>query len=134
VKHWALVTRTHRLLAVATAGLALVAGACGGGTSSPATSSISTQQAPAATSGTGTGNAAAGAKVFDDAGCGNCHALAAAGSHGGIGPDLDALKPDYGSVVAQVTVGGGGMPSFKSQLSAQQINDVAAYVVQSTQG
>ena len=71
--------------------------------------------------------------VFKDAGCGNCHTLHAAGSTSGIGPNLDDLRPDFESVVAQVTVGGGGMPSFKSQLSKQQIKDVAAYIVQSTQ-
>src|SRR5690348_6506800 len=54
----------------------------------------------------------AGARVFAKAGCGGCHTLAAAGSAGLIGPNLDQLAPDRGTVVAQVTSGGGGMPAF----------------------
>ena len=72
--------------------------------------------------------------MYSSAGCGSCHTLAAAHSTGTIGPNLDALKPDYRAVTAQVTNGGAGMPSFKSQLSTQQIADVAAYVVDSTGG
>ena len=80
------------------------------------------------------GVAASGSKVFGSAGCGNCHTLAAAKSTGTVGPNLDQLKPDYRTVTAQVTLGGGAMPSFKGQLSSQQIADVAAYVVTSTGG
>jgi mono/diheme cytochrome c family protein len=75
-----------------------------------------------------------GSSVFASASCGGCHTLAAAHSTGTIGPNLDQLKPDYRTVTAQVTNGGGGMPAFKSQLSTQQIADVAAYVVDSTGG
>ena len=35
---------------------------------------------------------AAGKKAFDDNGCAACHKLAAAGSSGTVGPDLDKLK------------------------------------------
>jgi len=66
--------------------------------------------------------------------CGSCHTLAAAKTSGTVGPNLDTLKPDYRAVTAQVTNGGAVMPSFKSQLSTQQIADVAAYVVTSTGG
>jgi mono/diheme cytochrome c family protein len=81
-----------------------------------------------------TGDATKGASIFGSAGCGNCHTLSAAKSTGTVGPNLDSLQPDYRTVTAQVTNGGGAMPSFKSQLSAQQIADVAAYVVKSTGG
>jgi mono/diheme cytochrome c family protein len=37
----------------------------------------------------------AGFAVFNRMGCGGCHALAAAGSSGPIGPDLDARLPDH---------------------------------------
>jgi mono/diheme cytochrome c family protein len=73
-------------------------------------------------------DATAGAKVFGSAGCGSCHTLAAAKSSGQVGPNLDAAKPGYDTVVAMVTNGGGGMPSFGGQLSTQQIRDVAAFV------
>jgi cytochrome c oxidase subunit II len=38
-----------------------------------------------------------GRAVFARMGCGSCHRLAAAGGHGQIGPDLDALLPGYGA-------------------------------------
>jgi cytochrome c oxidase subunit 2 len=43
-------------------------------------------------SGGGGGNLAAGKKAFMDNGCGACHTLAAAGTTGTVGPDLDKLK------------------------------------------
>ena len=76
-------------------------------------------------------DAAAGAKVFASAGCGSCHTLSAAKASGQVGPNLDDAKPGYDTVLAKVTNGGGGMPSFGGQLSQQQIRDVAAYVATS---
>jgi mono/diheme cytochrome c family protein len=76
----------------------------------------------------GTGDVAAGKAVFESAGCATCHTLADAGSSGMVGPDLDAAKPSAELVVERVTNGKGAMPSFKGQLSEQQIADVAAYV------
>ena len=73
-------------------------------------------------------NAAAGRSVFSSAGCGSCHVLKVAGAGGQIGPNLDQLLPTYDAVVAQVEKGGGGMPSFRGQLSPKQIRDVAAFV------
>ena len=74
------------------------------------------------------GNAAAGKQVFASAGCGGCHTLADAGSGGSVGPNLDQAKPPRDLVVNRVTNGKGVMPSFKGQLSEEQIQDVAAYV------
>lgn len=79
------------------------------------------------------GDAASGKAIFLTH-CGTCHTLAAAKTTGTIGPNLDTLKPPYQAATAQVTNGGTVMPSFKAQLSAQQIADVAAYVVTSTGG
>ena len=79
-------------------------------------------------------HAASGAKVFASSGCGSCHTLAAAKSSGQVGPNLDAAKPGYDTVVVMVTNGGGGMPSFGGQLSKQQIRDVAAFVATSAGG
>ena len=45
-----------------------------------------------------------------------------------MGPNLDDAKPDAALVSERVTGGRGVMPSFKGQLSEQQIKDVAAYV------
>jgi cytochrome c553 len=69
-----------------------------------------------------------GAKVFADAGCGNCHTLDAAGSSGSVGPNLDEANPSFDEVVAKVKSGGGVMPSFEDELSEQEIRDVAAFV------
>jgi mono/diheme cytochrome c family protein len=80
------------------------------------------------------GDAAAGEAVFASAGCGACHALEAAGASGAVGPSLDESKPDAELVVDRVTNGKGAMPAFQDQLDEQQIQDVAAYVVASTQG
>jgi mono/diheme cytochrome c family protein len=80
------------------------------------------------------GDPTAGKQVFLSAGCTGCHTLAAANATGTVGPNLDQVKPDYQLVTARVTLGKGAMPSFKGQLSDQQIADVAAFVVKSTGG
>ena len=68
-----------------------------------------------------------GAAIFKSQ-CGGCHTLAAAGTTGTVGPNLDQLKPPMAAVVTQVTNGGGVMPAFKGKLSPAQIQAVANYV------
>ena len=85
-------------------------------------------------SGRRAGNAVAGEQIYASAGCGGCHALEAAGSSGNVGPDLDEAKPDAALVVERVTKGKPPMPSFEGQLDEQEIQDVAAFVVESTKG
>ena len=81
------------------------------------------------------GDPAAGKDIFlNVAGCGSCHTLADAGTTGAVGPNLDDAQPDHDLVVDRVTNGAGVMPSFQGTLSEQQIQDVAAYVVQATSG
>jgi mono/diheme cytochrome c family protein len=80
------------------------------------------------------GNAVAGEQIYASAGCGGCHALEAAGSTGNVGPDLDETKPDAALVVERVTNGKPPMPAFEGQLDEQEIQDVAAFVVESTKG
>lgn len=106
--------------------LALVGAGCGGdddGGGSAETSPATTQ-----TTGGEAGDAANGEEVFASAGCGGCHTFAAAGSSGSVGPDLDNAAPSFDAVVTQVTNGGGAMPAFGDELSAQEIRDVAAFV------
>ena len=91
-----------------------------------------TLAAAGCSSGTGgvvPGNAdkTAGKQLFTQK-CGACHTLREAGTKGVIGPNLDSSKPGFQQVRAKVVSGGGGMPSFGSQLSATQIRDVAAFV------
>lgn len=80
------------------------------------------------------GDPAAGKGIFTKAGCVGCHTLADAHATGTVGPNLDQAKPDYRKATARVTLGKGAMPSFKGQLSDQQIADVASYVVKATGG
>jgi mono/diheme cytochrome c family protein len=63
--------------------------------------------------------------------CGSCHTLAAAGTSGTIGPNLDQLKPPLARVKTQVINGGGVMPAFKGKLTDAQINAVAKFVATS---
>ena len=76
------------------------------------------------------GESTDGKTIFATAGCTGCHTLAAAGSNGTVGPNLDEAKPSKDLVVDRVTNGRGGMPSFKGQLSEAQIEAVAEFVSQ----
>ncbi len=69
-----------------------------------------------------------GRSLFLASGCGGCHVLAAVGSTGTAGPNLDAARPGYALVVRRVTKGGGGMPAFGESLSDSQIRAVARFV------
>ena len=69
-----------------------------------------------------------GKAIFASAGCSGCHTLAAAGSNGTVGPNLDDAKPSKELAIDRVTNGQGGMPSFKGQLSEAQIDAVATFV------
>ncbi len=119
--------------------LSLIGAACGGGDDDEAGDEPAvTETDGAATDGAttdgattdeeGAGDAEAGAQVFSQAGCGSCHVFAAANSSGTTGQNLDEASPSFDKVVERVTEGSGLMPSFRDQLSEQQIQDVAAYV------
>ena len=116
-------------IAISLAAAALGLAACG---SSSSESTSTTTAAPATTSTKTTAVASAeGEKVFAS-NCAQCHTLAAAGSTGEVGPNLDSIAPDEATVNAQVTNGGGGMPAFADVLTEAQIDAVSAYVADST--
>lgn len=71
-----------------------------------------------------------GRVVFRTAGCGTCHTLAAAGSHGTIGPNLDTdtPRPSRSAVLLRLTYGAGGMPSFGGRLTRSEMEAVADFV------
>jgi len=94
----------------------------GGGTAPGTTAAIDVSPA----------SVAAGKAVYVSAGCGACHVLAAAGSKGTVGPNLDDVKPDAQRVVGVVTHGKGVMPPFGKRLSPVQIEHVAAFVSTTT--
>jgi cbb3-type cytochrome c oxidase subunit III len=85
---------------------------------------------PASPPPAGGGDAADGKAIFASS-CASCHTLAAAGSSGTIGPNLDESKPTLDLAVDRVTNGQGVMPSFKDQLSEAQIQAVAKFVAES---
>jgi mono/diheme cytochrome c family protein len=77
----------------------------------------------------GGGNAELGAAVFGE-NCSTCHGATGTGGNGG--PDLNTmpLAQTEEGAIQQVTNGGGGMPAFEGVLSEEEIENVAAYVVQ----
>jgi cytochrome c6 len=79
----------------------------------------------AATSG---GTTSTNGKTIFTSSCGSCHTLAAAGTHGTVGPNLDQVKPAFARVQKQVINGGAIMPAFKDRLTDAQITAVAKYV------
>ena len=80
------------IIAVVLALLVVAAAGCGGDDD---------DSGGAATTAETTEDGADGAAVFASA-CGTCHTLAAAGSDGTTGPNLDDLMPDEETVEAQV--------------------------------
>ncbi len=87
-----------------------------------------------------------GAQVFANSGCGTCHTLAAAGSGGVTGPDLDEVLPGQTEAMvkedivdpnAEIAKGypPNVMPSnFEQSLSPKEIEDLVKYLIESTSG
>ncbi len=93
---------------------------------------------------TGGGGAPDGKTVFTDAGCGSCHALADAGTAGGVGPSLDDELPDKDeafieeSIVdpsAEVTEGfsdGLMPPNYGDTLQPAELDALVKYLAEVT--
>lgn len=76
------------------------------------------------------GSAEKGKALFENSSCGSCHALAAAGAAGEIGPSLDKnTQLTHDLLVSRVKNGQGAMPAYGGQLSDADVEDVAAYVL-----
>ena len=99
-----------------------VASGCGGGDETSTAPETTTATA------TGAGQAASGARLFND-NCQSCHGAEGAG--GNVGPDLQksSAAENLAQVKNQVRDGGGGMPPFAGVLSDAEIDTVARYVV-----
>lgn len=133
--------RPVTVLGLVVAVLALAAAGCGEGTTTATPETVEGTLPEETTTGGADlpalklkGDAAQGKQVFASAGCTACHTLSAAGASGTVGPNLDDAKPSFELVVERVTLGQGGMPSFKDQLKPQQIADVAEFVSSSAGG
>jgi mono/diheme cytochrome c family protein len=111
---------------------------------SGAATETSTTESTTTAAATG-GDPEEGAQLFESQGCSGCHTLAAAGSTGATGPDLDgALKgesPEFikASIVdPNKTIAKGYppnvMPETFGDLPPEQIDSLVAYLVQSTGG
>lgn len=99
----------------------------------PATTTASTTTTSASTATTPTpppieGDPVAGKAVFIDTGCSSCHTVAAAGAHGTVGPNLDQVDLSVSEALDWVSNGRGAMPSYKGQLSAKKLADLAVFV------
>lgn len=72
-----------------------------------------------------------GRRVFVDAGCGRCHAVATVHAHGGVGPDFDSSERlNRDQIRIEVDYGANGMPSYHSRLTDRQREAVVEFVYQ----
>jgi len=70
-----------------------------------------------------------GRRVFVTSGCGRCHTLSAAGTHGTTGPNFDKSEElDPSQIRNQLHLGVGGMPSFRGRLTRREEAAVAAFL------
>jgi hypothetical protein len=70
-------------------------------------------------------------KIGTDPRCGDCHALADAGTTATVGPNLDEVKPTFEQVLAAMAEGPGVMPKFP-EVSMEVKENIAAYVEDAT--
>jgi mono/diheme cytochrome c family protein len=75
-----------------------------------------------------TANLDKGKALFVETGCGDCHALQAARTHGQVGPSLDGEALTSTAVETILRFGADSMPSFSGQLGPQDMADLAAFV------
>ena len=80
------------------------------------------------------GDAKAGEALFSTQDCGLCHTLAAADAKGTAAANLDESKPSVAFARELIAKGRGAMPAYKDRLSAQEIEDLAAFVSQAAGG
>jgi mono/diheme cytochrome c family protein len=110
----------------------------------PTTSASTTSTGQTTTSSAPTGDAAAGKTVFTSSGCAACHTLEAANATGQVGPNLDDSLKDKDAGFIRTSIVDPNMdiapgyskgimpPNFETQLSPKQIDDLVAFVYQST--
>lgn len=87
--------------------------------------------AAAAPAGLSAANLTKARQLFLDQSCGACHALANAGSSGGVGPALDG-NPNLtrAHIITTVKEGRGPMPGFAASMEDADIGLLADYLIQ----
>jgi mono/diheme cytochrome c family protein len=87
-----------------------------------------------------------GAQVFANNGCGTCHTLAAAGSGGVTGPDLDEVLPGQTAAMVEesivnpdASIAKGYPPNvmpanFKEAISKKELEQLVEYLIENTSG
>jgi quinohemoprotein ethanol dehydrogenase len=76
------------------------------------------------------GNPVAGKTIYNE-NCSVCHGAKGGGGNGGPSLKGAPKAKSLNAAIEQITEGGGGMPAFAELLSSKDIEDVAAYVVES---
>jgi mono/diheme cytochrome c family protein len=121
----------------------------GGGGEEAATTTEAETMTTMTTERAAKGDVTAGKAVFASAGCGGCHTFKAAGSMGTTGPNLDKHLAEHKkeggdlsehvreSIVdpdAELAEGyeAGVMPSYRTRLTAKQLDDLVAFIVANT--
>ena len=106
-------SRPRHLGGVSVLALAMLAAGCGGG--GPSRSSLAAQ----------------GERVFVASGCGHCHTVASARTHGATGPNFDTSEQlTRAQIRSSLDEGANGMPSYRGRLSAAQADAVTEFVFQ----
>jgi mono/diheme cytochrome c family protein len=113
--------------------LAVLIAGCGGDddaatfTEAPPSQTQNSEGSSQTDDGGGAAATADGAELFEQR-CGSCHTLAAAGTSGQIGPNLDELGPDEATVRAAIEEGPSSMPP--NLYEGAEADAVAAYVAE----
>lgn len=98
-------------------------------TVAPAATEVAPVLAPVAATLTAE-QAVASRALFNQYSCGACHVLGAAGGTGHIGPELDGnVNLDHDYIVSRVSGGQGAMPGFGGMIAADQIDQLASYIM-----
>lgn len=115
---WALAGAAACILSAATSSPVLAQGGAPAAATAPADASSDA------------GKLAKGKDLFANYGCGSCHSLQDAGATGHVGPSLDGNSNlTHAFVVDRVSNGQGPMPAFAGQMTPQEIDALATYVV-----
>lgn len=74
---------------------------------------------------------AQGRELFVKAGCGGCHTVASAHTHGQLGPDFDTSERlNRVQIRTEIDAGANGMPSFQDTLTASQKRAITEFIFQ----